>query len=437
MRNMFQITKGFALKGYLLGVLTSDLAKASAVLFSSSMFGGILGYVYQILMGKMLSIAEYGLFVTLMALLSLFGVPLSAISMVVTRKASEYRASNSVGLMASLFWWINKRILVVSVLLLICLLPFTGMIGSYFHLDSHAAVWITILIALVALFIPINNAILQALQYFGWLAFNGVATHAMKIFFCVCLILLGLGLEGALLGVLLAYLSIWVLSYWPIRGIASWRQFGAQTDEHIQAKGIFPVFLANLAYTIMTQLDIILVNQYFPPQEAGVYAVAAVLGKAVMYLPGAIAIAMFPMVAENESRSHASLSIFTNAMLLTAGLSGAGALFYYWFSGEVISILYAQKYAGAAELLKLYGFAMLPMAFVMVAEHFLIAKGRVIFAYVMITSIPFILLAAQAFHDQMASIVYILIISGWGLLGVGFCVLAAQYWVQQRNPAGA
>ena len=59
------------------------------------------------------------------------------------------------------------------------------------------------------------------------------------------------------------------------------------------------LFLANTFFGVMTQADVILVKHHFPPGEAGLYASASIMGKAVMYLPTAIIMALFPMVAAN------------------------------------------------------------------------------------------------------------------------------------------
>ena len=71
---------------------------------------------------------------------------------------------------------------------------------------------------------------------------------------------------------------------------------------------------------------------------------------------------------------------------------------------------------------------MLPMTLVMVAEHFLIAKGRVVFAYVMMLGIPLIFFAAHTYHARLIDMVYILAACGWGLALVGFGVIGMQYW---------
>lgn len=413
---------------YLKGLLISKLARASGLMFVSVIMGGILGYAFQILMGRMLSVSDYGLFITMMALLQVVGVPLGTLSMVVSRKASDYLAKNQIGRVADMFWWVNRRVFWAGLAVALCTLPFIPWLRDYFHLESIVPVWIFLLVAFMLLFGPINMAILQAQQNFRWLAIYLLGTHSFKILFCGSLVYAGFKLNGALMGMVLASLVIWLLTCRPLLHLIALPIGTTVVGGHLSFWGAIPVLVANLSFVVMTQLDIILVNHFYNPRQAGVYAAAAILGKAVMHLPGAIVIAMFPMVAENDSRAQGSAHLFFNAMIFTASLCGAGALFYFLFADDIMVLFYGQKYQGAAELLRLYGLAMLPMALVMVAEHFLIAKGRVIFAYVMILGIPFVLLAAQTYHDRLIDMVYILTACGWGLALVGFGVIGAQYW---------
>lgn len=421
--NMFSYSRRL-----LTSLLTGKLARASGLMFISIVGGGILGYVFQILMGRMLSVSDYGLFITLMALLQVVSVPLITLSMVVSRQASDYLAQNRFGRLANMFWWVSSRVLWAALAVVLCALPFTSQIMDYFHLESLYQVWIFLLIIFTAFFSPINMAFLQAQQNFRWLAISVVGAHGFKILFCGTLVYAGLKLNGALMGMVLASLAVWLLAYRPLRHLVALPAGTAVVGGHISFRGSISVLIANLSFVVMTQLDIILVNHFYNTHQAGVYAAAAILGKAVMYLPGAISIAMFPMVAENQSRAQGSAHLFFNAMLLTACIAGAGAIFYFLFADNIIDLFYGQKYQGAAELLRLYGFAMLPMTMVMVAEHFLIAKGRVIFAYVMILAIPFVLLATQNYHDRLIDMVYILTACGWGLALIGFGAIGVQYW---------
>jgi O-antigen/teichoic acid export membrane protein len=408
--------------------LTGKLVKASSLLFISTVGGGVLGYVFQVLMGRMLSVVDYGLLVTMMALLSVVGVPLGTLSMVLSRRASDYRAQNQPERVAAMFWWINQRVLLIALAAVLCALPFTPFLRDYAHLESLVPALILLLLTFAVLFGPVNIAFLQAQQNFRWLAINGLAVHVFKVFFCVTLVYAGFKLNGALMGMVLATTATWILTYLPLRSVVTQPIGAVQIKDHLSFMGAIPVLIANLSFAVMTQLDLLLVNHYFDSHQAGVYAAAAILGKAVIYLPTAITIAMFPMVAENESRSQSSAHLFLNAIILTASISIAGAGFYFLFADNIMNLFYGQKYPGSAELLKFYGFAMLPMTLVMVAEHFLIAKGRIVFAYVMFISIPFVFFAAYTYHNQLIDMVYIVAAGGWGLALVGFGVIGVQVW---------
>lgn len=409
-------------------IFTGKLTKASGLMFVATIGGGLLGYVFQILMGRMLSVADYGLFIAMMALLVVVAVPLSTLTMLVSRRASEYRAKQQPEKTAAMFWWVNGRVLSSALIVLLLTLPFSSFLRDYAHLETLTSIWIFLLVAVAMLFGPVNIAFLQAQQNFRWIAFASVGLHGFKILFCVVLVFAGLKLFGALMGVLMASMAIWLMTFLPLRSVVARPINETRPERYFSIKNAAPVLVANLAFAVMTQLDLLLVNHYFDAQHAGVYAAAAILGKAVMYLPGAIIIAMFPMVAENESNSRSSAHLFINAIVLTVGFSGLGALIYFLFSEEIITLLYGQKYPGAAELLKYYGFAMLPMSIIMVAEHFLIAKGRVIFAYVMMLGIPFVLYAAHNYNERLIDMVYILIAGGCGVALVGFGVIGAQNW---------
>ena len=83
----------------------------------------------------------------------------------------------------------------------------------------------------------------------------------------------------------------------------------------------------------------------------------------------------------------------------------------------------------AAPLLKYFGFAMIPMGLILVAEHFLIAMGRVLFAYLFIIIAPFQLIAIYYFHESLINIIFIMSISGIILAIVGYSLL----WRTFRN----
>jgi O-antigen/teichoic acid export membrane protein len=399
------------------------LARASSWLFVGGVAGGILGYLFQIIMGRMLSVSEYGIFSALMAMIVVIGAPMTTLSMIISRRVSTYRSEQDNGKLGYLFYWINRKLLLIAVVLVVLVVFNIKPLQNFLLIEKNAHLYLLLIILLIAFPQAVNNAYLQGLQYFKWLSVSGVLATLLKIIIAVILIYFGLGVAGALGGVIFSTFIILILTYVVLRPSLSKNNASISNTTHLLFKSAMPVLLANVAFAVMTQIDMVLVKYYFSEQEVGIYAAASILGKAVMYLPGGIAMALFPMVAENHASGKSSAHLMFQAVGVTALLSLTGALFYYFFADSIIVLLYGTDYKEAANVLKYFGFAILPMALIMVAEHFLIAMGRVLFAYLFKVVAPLQLIAIYYYHDTLLDIVAVLSISGIILVVSGYGLL--------------
>lgn len=417
------------LRHRLAGLFFNKLASASAWLFLGTIVGGILGYAFHVLMGRMLTPIEYALFSTMMALYSVFATPLGTLMMVISRKVSEYRAQQDTGSLTHFFYSINTRSAAIGGLLIgICFL-FSPQLQAYLKAPSAIPVYLLGVLLFLTIFPTINNAFMQGMQKFEWYSALGSLSVLLKIVFSVTLVWLGYGVAGAIGGIILAYLVILSLTYGVLYHPLTGGRYKPSLKTHLSLKSAWPVLIANLAFAAMTQFDMVLVNYYFPAHEAGLYAAASILGKAVMYLPSGIALALFPMVAESHALKQSSAHLLFQAVGLTAVLCAAGAIFYYLFGESIINLLYGESYRGAGEVLKLFGFAIFPMSLVLVAEYFLIAKGRVLFAYLFVIVAPLELVAIHFYHESLQMVVVIMGISGLLLTFLGYGLL----FLESRN----
>ena len=410
-------------------LLMGKVARASFWLVAANVVGGIFGYAYQVVMGRMLTPAEYGLFGAAIAVISLLSAPLSTLMMILSRRVSEYRAVDNFDVLKRSYFSVNFRVAIVALIGIAVLTLFHRELADYLKAPSSAVVYVLAGVVLISVFPVINNAYLQGLQNFKWFALSGGVAHPLKLVFSAALIAMGLGVEGALAGIAMSLLVAWMITYAPLRAQLS-HATGSIADVHrmdFSWRSAVPVLIANVAFTAMTQLDMVLVNHYFPPVEAGLYAAASVLGKAVMYLPAGIALALFPLIAEKHARDESGAALFVQAVVLTAGLCLIGALFYLIWGREIVALFYGQAYVEAGEVLRYFGFAMLPMALVMVAEYFLIAKGKVMFAYLFMIAAPVEVLAIAYFHDSLLQVVLVLGMGGAAMTLVGYGLLLNTY----------
>jgi O-antigen/teichoic acid export membrane protein len=115
------------------------------------------------------------------------------------------------------------------------------------------------------------------------------------------------------------------------------------------------------------------------------------------------------------------------AVVATLLVCGSAAIFYGLLGPWLVQVFYGQQYAAAGRLLGLYGWAMLPMALVMVAEHFLIAKGRILFAWLFLAVAPLQLLVIHLWHPTLESVILVLGAGGAVMVLLGYGMLLRDY----------
>ncbi len=399
------------------------LLRTSGYLFASSILGGVLGYVYNIVMARFMTPEDYGLFMALMVLVPLLSVPLATVYMAVSRRFSQYLALDQKNKIIDLFWSAQiKVVLFGSIGLLIFIagsLPLQHLLAA----PSLMPIWLVGIYMFFVFLTPIVNAAVQANQHFGFIAFSNVIGPLAKLVFGVLFITLGLRVEGALYGLVLSGALLAAIGFyycWRDLGL-TWRK--PSWSQHLNLKDIYPVLFATFAFALLFQIDLLLVKHLFSPYEAGMYAAAATLGKAVLFLPTSIVVPLFPMTATETTAGRDTTNLLRRALGVTFGFTLAGAFFYYLFAEQIIRILFGSHYVEAAPILRYYGFAMVPMAIIMVVEHYLVAKGRLLFAYLIFGLSPVFVVIALFWSNSPISIVWLMI-----GIGVAILVLALLFW---------
>jgi O-antigen/teichoic acid export membrane protein len=185
---------------------------------------------------------------------------------------------------------------------------------------------------------------------------------------------------------------------------------------------VVSVVIASVSFTAMTQLDMVLVNIYFSTDEAGKYAAASVLGKALLYIPGGLVQALFSLTAFNFARNKGSQQLFIQSISLTATLCLGVAVVYWMFGDLIIKIVYGDAYQGAGLILKYYGFAIFPMSLILIAEHYLIARGKILFAWLFLLVAPVQLFVISVWHDELWNLLFVMGVSGASLCVIGLLI---------------
>lgn len=404
--------------------MSRKLIRVGLLMTTASVLNGALGYVFQVLMGRMLSPQDFALFAAIMSVAVVMTSPISAVFTVVSRNITQMFVADLGGFIKETYKKFREFCLGGSIILVIVAVLFGHEIGSLIkNADSIQVVLLTTVVGATSMGM-LNNAYLQGGQKYAWLACSGFATVVLKILLSAMLVWIGFGVNGALTG---AIGSTLIINIFVMLLIQSSYSNEMLTDSVKVTKKIYnfnrlpPVLMANISITVMTQLDVLLVNNFFYSEEAGKYAAAATLGKAILYLPGGVVLALFPMVAEAQAKGAKVLNYMLSATGMTIGMCAVGILFYWVAGKNVIEILFGERYAGTEVILKYYSLAMLPMALLIVAEYFLIALGKVVYAWLSLIFAPLQIILIYLIHRTVFDVIAIV-----GLCSL--CLLLSGYF---------
>lgn len=384
---------------------------------------GVLGYTYQILVGRLLQPSEFAKFSAIMGLFMFLSAPMGAVSILIIRQVSALKAKDALNQVKSFFFQVNKNLFILSLVFILLYFLSKDYIQTYLRIESRASLIIFFMVLLLSFFYTAIITFIQGMQRFYIFGFLGLFLVALKILFSYIFISAEGELDGALLGILCAFLIVngigafFFIRLIPVNNITS------AIKATITPREIVPVLVASISYAAMTQLDMVIVNWYFPAQEAGMYAAASVLGKAVLYLPGGLSMVLLPIVAENFTNNQNSYGIFKQAIKITIISCGLVALFYLAFGDYIIQILYGEKYTGAGAILKWYGFAMLPLSMIIIAEQYLLARNKVFFAWIFFLLLPVQLLLMYYWHSNFWMILVNIFVIGLILCVIGFAFI--------------
>ena len=391
----------------------------------ANVFGGLLAYIHQVLVGRMLTPAEFALFGAIMGLSTFVSSPVASLSLLVARKISKLRAAGDTTGVRKLYIMSQKWSLAGGMAFVVLVWFISEDLQYYLKSSSLIPIWLLAGYVIMVAMYAINIGYFQGNQHFAWLAWINIGSGSLKIGCTVFLVSLGLGVAGAIGGVFLASICIWAVGFiWILlqRSKASESQ-STTIDTSSNTVSFVPVLAANVAFAALTQLDIVLVNWYFLPSESGIYMSAAVLGKAVLYLPGGLVMALFPITAANHASNRSSTKVLLQAIVFTIFMCLSICVFYYIFGSQLVSFFYGDSYKGGGELLRVYGFAVLPMALVMLAEHYLIAMDRVLFVWLIIIMAPVQILAIHFLHDNLTQVILVMGLCGTMLVIAGYSIM--------------
>lgn len=361
---------------------TNPLAVGSFLMMVSSVLGNFLNYVFNIFVVRLLGPSDYGVFASLISLQTIFSVPSSALTTATAKFTAQFKGEGHEEKIGVLFLTVLKILCLVGLIIALLSLVLAGQIAQFLNISQVLPVILIGLSFLIVLPQTATSGVLQGLQSFPFLAFNGVFSTVVKLIAGLGFVYLGWSVSGAIGGFILAFLLPFLASLYVLRHFFG--RTGAAIDWPNFLKYTPLAALATYGLTSLVTTDIILVKHFFPPEEAGVYSSLSLVGRVILFFSSPVPSVMFPIIAER----HASKRRYYHYLLLSLLLVGAASLtitiFYFLFPQFAINFFFGQRYLEAAPFLGFFGVFIALYSFCNVLVSFFLSIHEMKVAYLLL-----------------------------------------------------
>ena len=354
---------------------------------------GVFMYAVHVVAASMKArdVAEYGAFFALLRVLAVLNIPTSGLQTVFAQQTAAARTHQQAQQLTGTTRAVFQGIFVLWLLVALAAVAFHQPILAALKVHNPAALWVTLLLTLTSLWLPIVKGLLQGNQDFagfGWvMILDGVGR-----FLAVSVIVLVLSGQaaGGMTGAFIGQVTAFTVGAWLTRRI--WLGTGAAFDWRPWLKRVIPLTLGTGTILFMSYGDTIYVRTVFDADQSAYYFAASIIGFALAQFTVPLTAVMFPKIVHSVARSEK-----TDVMRLTLGataiLGGAAALVCTVLPKLPLWIIYfrnAQLIGPAAPLVPWFAWGMLVLALANVLVGNLLARER--FAVV-----PWLVLVALAY----------------------------------------
>lgn len=327
--------------------MNRDILKKFLIFFSGSLFINILMYVFQLLMWRTLTVADYGNLNTLISIYTIINIPIFWLWFFLVKNISNFYNNSK-------FWELDflKRNLYRKVL-------------KYFSI-YYFLVYIILLIFLDYMkisFFEIHIIILSSvsLLFFWWFQNIAYAEQKNGLYSLVWIIDIVSRIIFSFLFIYLWFLYLWAFSWffiWNIIALIFAKIFYKRNYEFDESKNydinfselkrsFMPALFFWGFWLLMTNIDIILAKGILSSVDLWYYTALMIISKIIIFWLGIFTWFCVPYLSDYNKNKKIIIS--TYSLIVFATILGA-SIFYFWWE-FIITILLWEKYLYIANYL--------------------------------------------------------------------------------------
>lgn len=400
--------------------IAHPLISGSTIIFVGSMVASVLNYFFNLVMGRFLTVSEYGTFAVLISVFNIFSVFDIALTMVFSKFSASLAGQKKEEKVGSLFIAGSLWVGIFSFILCLLLVFVSPRISDFLNINSTILVLIIIAALFFSFLSTVSGGILQGLLKFYSFSLIRITSSVARLVLGIVFVFLGYKVFGSIMAFFLSSLAAYVFTFYPLRKYIIRKVEDGFTLLSLHKKVYsyaIPVFLSNIGITALVSLDIILVKHYFNSTIAGQYAALSLMGRAIFYFVSPISVVLFPIIAQKKERKEK----LTGTLVLSIALISFPAFFlsafYFMFPKLVLGLFFPKpEYSTLAPLLGPFSIFIAFYTISFLLNHFYLSLNKTrVFLFTLAAAVLEAIIII-IFHNSIGQVVT-------GLISVSFLLL--------------
>jgi O-antigen/teichoic acid export membrane protein len=390
--------------------INKEFRRGGFILLVMMVLANALNYLFQVLMGRMLTVEEFGTMNALFSWVAIVTMPVGVVTTTTARYIATYKATGESFKIAKLLRRLFGYLALGAVVVLVFGAILSPTLSKYSNINNTLLIVLLSVTLSTGMFLPLLTGAVQGTKQFLKLGLLNFGSTSVKLVLGVGLVWLGYHLYGVMTALIASNLAMTLVGLYLIRSYVK-PQSRANSENLILGKKDIAryamiAFAINLCIALLSNVDMVFVKRFFSDSLAGLYGTAALFGRLVIYIPSALVLAMFPIAAEAEASGSGSRAVLMKALFYVSGLSVLAAAVLNLFADLAVKLLMGAKFLPAVPYVRMTALMAIPVGLMVTLANYCMAiKKMRMLAVSLAVGCLGCLAAIEIYHPSIAFII--------------------------------
>ncbi len=355
--------------------------KNNLILLVLSTAASVINYLFQILLGRLLSVEEFGIVNSIFSLISVLTIPGMIIAVVVAKECAtvdENRKEAIDDTISVLLRFAGLIILVIGCIEISC----TELFKNVFHLSKVEYIIIGICVSLIAVLVQTVYSILQGKRQFFELGMQSLITALFKMLLSIILVVLG----GGIFSILAAYFvaELITLIYCVMSAKINFHCMKSNRVSIREKWGIWKysisyILISQLGITLLSNGDVLLVKALFSDEVTGLYSSAITFSRVPLFITLSLANVLLPTVVNYKKQGKETYGLLLKSLFYGFVPWLCATLLLQLFGSSLIKVFYGVQYIKSADYFMAINIYILSLILLTIIMNYAISIEKIVF----------------------------------------------------------